>query len=288
MRMERWRLSLLSSVTGRDLTTLSEEGEAVIQGALDDALSIIDEKYMKEPDLDVEVEVMTGRELLESDPPAPIRGQRGITERYRPYIACAAPIDVLGMNYVSVSEFDVGHRPEQGVAHLFLFWSRKLHTPRSCISDQLVLGAVPGAIERLSAMVDLVHDDPVSVADLKAALPYGIHMQKRRWLHRQRGSFVTGVHVHMAERGACLRADGVSLIRHFLRAEPIREAVVDDDWLLVAPGQAALVTRSRQRLDDSVPGMKYSNVSGNIMRDRGIAEDSDRLILRNPTVRRGV
>lgn len=283
MRLNRGLLMAISIQLKQDMTKISTEGENVILGALEDALFIVQRDGLMRDEPEVVQPVFSGKELVTSAPSTPIKGLRGLTERYRPYITQAAPVDVLGMDFVSVSEFDVPHRPEQGVVHMFLFWSRELFTPKWRIKDEAVLNTVPGAVEKLTRMIDKVGINAVTRDQLKAALPYGITMQKIRWLYREVDNFVPGIHTEIPEQGACLRADGVSAMRHFFQTDSIREALDGGDWLLVAPGQAVLVTRSRERLDDSVDGMKCWNASGNIKRDRGIPEDPDRLITRNPT-----
>ncbi|MEZ5993610.1 MAG: hypothetical protein R3E76_14840 [Planctomycetota bacterium] len=273
MRMNRGLLMTISLQFQQDLTKVNSEGEGVILAAIEDALFIVQRDGLMRDEPEVDMPVPTGRQLLASTPSTPIKGLRGLSERYRPYIKQAAPVDVLGMDFVSVSEFDVPHRPEQGVVHMFMFWSRELFTPQWRIKDETVLETVPDAVERLSSMIDKVADHSVPKSELEAALPYGIKMQKIRWLYRDADGFKSGINAEIPEDGACLRADGVAAMGHFFQTEEMREAVDGNDWLLVAPGQAVLVTRSQERLDDSVPGMKCSNVSGKIMRDLGIPED---------------
>jgi hypothetical protein len=248
-----------------------------MRAAIADASAIVDRHGLirKKP----KVEVVSAAELINSEPLHTFQGQNSMTARLRRYMAAGAAVNIAGLDFVSVSEFDVGEHPEQGVVHLFLFWSRKIYVPKHEISDPLVLDVIPSASEILETMIEKVSSDTVWKADLKKALPHAWRMQLIRWLHRAPGTFRPGIHCSMSEEGACLRADGVATICRFFRTDTVREAVSGNSWLLVSPGQTALVVRSSNRLDDAVAGMRSREVSGNIWRNAGIPDDPELSLL---------
>jgi hypothetical protein len=277
MGLSRWFLMALSGEFGRDFTLLVPEGEDIMRAAICDASAIIDRHGLVRKQ--TKVEVVPAAELINSEPIQTFRGQNSMTAKLRRYIAAAAEVSVAGLDYVSVSEFDVREHPEQGVVHLFLFWSRKIYVPKHKISDPLVLDVIPSASEILETMIEKVSSDAVWKADLKKALPHGWRMQLIRWLHRDPGIFRPGIHWNIPGAGASLRADGVATIFRFFRTDNVREAVIGNSWLLVSPGQAALVVRSSTRLDDAVAGMRSREVSGNIWRNTCIPDDPDLSLL---------
>ena len=59
------------------------------------------------------------------------------------------------------------------------------------------------------------------------------------------------------------------------RASARGGTIAPNSWLLAGPGQAVIVIRSADRLDDYAPGMKCGLVSGNMWRSSGEAADPE-------------
>lgn len=214
-------------------------------------------------------------ELVREEPPKRFRGLRDITERLRPVLVQAVPVDVAGFDYASACEYGIYNSIEGEVAQAFFFWTKELYVPNRQISDERVVGAISNATDRIDPLLDSCGEGTASIAILGDAVPHGWRFKRLRWLVRDQGRFRAGIHCEPPEDGIGIRGDGMDAICRFFVSEYVRELVTKDAWLLAGPGQAVLVTRSADRLDDYAAGMKCGMVSGNIWRNSGEAEDPE-------------